>query len=194
MDSVSAKLNMMPATVTSSALALFWLPLPLVPAVMSSSIVTYTSVYSDSEPWRFQWVSNDELEAPEEVSQFPKQAPPSPNYVPGSEHPPSLDYVPGPKHPPSPDYVPSPEYPEYLKEDPREDPEEDPAKYPANKGDDDDYDYDEEEEEDEASNKDDEEEEHLAPSDSTTLPAIDHVPSAEDIKAFKTNESAPTPI
>ncbi|GJR37729.1 photosystem I P700 apoprotein A2 [Tanacetum coccineum] len=31
MDSVSAKLNMMPATVTSSALALFWLPLPLVP-------------------------------------------------------------------------------------------------------------------------------------------------------------------
>ncbi|KAI3487515.1 hypothetical protein L1887_48497 [Cichorium endivia] len=35
MDSVSAKLNMMPATVTSSALALFWLPLPLVPGPSS---------------------------------------------------------------------------------------------------------------------------------------------------------------
>nr|GEW20034.1 glucan endo-1,3-beta-glucosidase 12-like [Tanacetum cinerariifolium] len=35
MDSVSAKLNTMPATVTSSALALFWLPLPLVPGPSS---------------------------------------------------------------------------------------------------------------------------------------------------------------
>ncbi|GKA51704.1 hypothetical protein Tco_0744900 [Tanacetum coccineum] len=32
---------------------------------MSSSTVTYTSVYTDSEPWRFQWVSDDELEAPD---------------------------------------------------------------------------------------------------------------------------------
>ncbi|GKC13139.1 hypothetical protein Tco_1009921 [Tanacetum coccineum] len=61
----------------------------------SSSTVTYTSVYIDSEPWRFQWVSNEELEAPHE-------APPSP------------DYVPGPEHPPSPVYVPEPEYPDYL--------------------------------------------------------------------------------
>ncbi|KAI3679246.1 hypothetical protein L2E82_51541 [Cichorium intybus] len=38
MDSVSAKLNMMPATVTSSALALFWLPLPLVPGPSSFRI------------------------------------------------------------------------------------------------------------------------------------------------------------
>ncbi|GJY83720.1 hypothetical protein Tco_0497096 [Tanacetum coccineum] len=61
----------------------------------SASTVTYTSVYTDSEPWRFQWVSNEEPEAPEE-------APPSPNYVPGPEHPPSPDYVPAPEHPPSP--------------------------------------------------------------------------------------------
>nr|GEW69762.1 putative reverse transcriptase domain-containing protein [Tanacetum cinerariifolium] len=44
-------------------------------------------------------------------------APPSPDYVPGTEHPSSPDYVPGPKHPPSSveiPYVPEPEYPEYL--------------------------------------------------------------------------------
>ncbi|GJW52884.1 hypothetical protein Tco_0096969 [Tanacetum coccineum] len=133
-------------------------------SVMSSSTVTYTSVYSNSEPWRFQWVSDDELEVPEEAPQFPEQAPPSHDYVPGPEHPPSPDYVPGPEHPPSPDYVPGLEYPEYLvpsdaeapiedqplpadasptaispgyvaDSDPEEDPEEDPADYPADGGD-----------------------------------------------------------
>ncbi|GJS19175.1 hypothetical protein Tco_0447807 [Tanacetum coccineum] len=103
-------------------------------------------------------------------------------------HPPSPDYVPGPEHPPSPDYVPGPEYPEYLvpfddEDDPEEDPEEDPAEYPADEGDDDDED----------DKEDEEEEEHLAPADSTTLPAIDPVPSAEDTEAFETDESAPTP-
>ncbi|GKG50400.1 hypothetical protein Tco_0521500, partial [Tanacetum coccineum] len=62
----------------------------------------------------------------------------------------------------------------------KEDPKEDPAEYPTGRVDDD------EEEDDE------EEEEHLAPTDSTTLPAIDHVPSAEDTEAFETDESAPT--
>ncbi|GJS31030.1 hypothetical protein Tco_0491650 [Tanacetum coccineum] len=84
----------------------------------SSSTVTYTSVYSDSEPWRFQWVSDDELEAPMEASQSLRHAPPSLDYVPGPEHPPSLDYVPGPEEPEqaplSSDYVLEPEYPEYL--------------------------------------------------------------------------------
>ncbi|GJU77982.1 hypothetical protein Tco_1275052, partial [Tanacetum coccineum] len=106
--------------------------------ISSSSTVTYTSVYTNSEPWRFQWVSDEEPEAP----QSPGQAPPSPNYVPGPEHPPSPDYVPGPKEPEQapllpdyvterfpdyvpgpkepeqapllPDYVTEPEYPEYL--------------------------------------------------------------------------------
>ncbi|GJU01327.1 hypothetical protein Tco_1111665 [Tanacetum coccineum] len=168
--------------------------------VMSSSTVTYTLVYSNSEPWRFQWVFDDELEAPKEVPQPPGQAPPSP------------DYVPRPEHPPLPEYVASPEYPEYLvpsedeapikdqplpadasptalslgyvadsdpsEEDPKEDPEEDPADYPTDGGDDDD---DDEEEEKEASEEDvdEEEEEHLASSNSTTLPAIDHVPLAK---------------
>ncbi|GJV66474.1 putative reverse transcriptase domain-containing protein [Tanacetum coccineum] len=64
---------------------------------MSSSTVTYTSVYYGSEPWRFQWVSDDEPEAPEEALQSPKQAPQSPEYVPGSKNPPSPDYVPKPE-------------------------------------------------------------------------------------------------
>ncbi|GKE49787.1 hypothetical protein Tco_1481045 [Tanacetum coccineum] len=138
---------------------------------MSSLTVTYTSVYSDSEPWRFQWVFDEEPEAPEEALQFLEQAPPSP------------DYVPGPEHPPSPDYVPGLEYPKYLVPFDDEVPIEDQP-LPANAsptalspG------YDEE----------DEEEEHLAPADSTTLLAIDLVPLAEDTKAFEIDESAPTP-
>ncbi|GKF33597.1 hypothetical protein Tco_0106797, partial [Tanacetum coccineum] len=124
-----------------------------------------------------------------------------------------------PEHPPLPDYVPGLEYPEYLvptddeapiedqplpadasptalslgyvadsdpsEEDPEKDPEEDPAEYHVDRGDDD-------EEEEEASKEDEEEEEHLALADSTTLPIVDPVPSAEDIEVFQTNESAPT--
>ncbi|GKD80982.1 hypothetical protein Tco_1347821 [Tanacetum coccineum] len=147
---------------------------------MSSSTVTYTSVYSDSEPWRFQWVSDDEPEAPEEASQPPEQTPPSSDYVPGPEHPPSPDYVPGPEYPeyvaPSDDEIPiedqplpadasltalSPDY--VANSNPEEDREEDPADYLADEGDDE-----EEEEDEEASeeDKDEEEDEHLAPADS----------------------------
>nr|GEV85467.1 hypothetical protein [Tanacetum cinerariifolium] len=60
------------------------------------------------------WVSDDELEAPEESPQFLEQAPPSPDYVPGPEHPPSQDYIPGPENLPSPDYVLGAEYPQHL--------------------------------------------------------------------------------
>ncbi|GKC54442.1 hypothetical protein Tco_1077187 [Tanacetum coccineum] len=70
----------------------------------SLSTVTYMSIYIDYEPWRFQWVSDVEPEAPE-------KAPPSSDYMPGPEHPPSPDYVPVPEHPPSPNYVPGPEHP-----------------------------------------------------------------------------------
>ncbi|GJU45064.1 hypothetical protein Tco_1202330 [Tanacetum coccineum] len=73
-------------------------------------------------------------------------------------------------------------------EDPEGDPEEDPAEYLADGGDDDNDDDDDEDDE-----EDEEEEEHLALADSTTLPAIDPVPSAEDTKTFETDESVPTP-
>nr|GEU30948.1 zinc finger, CCHC-type [Tanacetum cinerariifolium] len=99
--------------------------------------------YTDSEPWRFRWVSDEEPEAP-------KEAPPSPNYVPGLVHPPSPDYVPGLEHPPLPNYVPEPEYPEYLVPSDTEDPEEDPA----NRGDDNDESFgDDVDDEDEEASK-----------------------------------------
>ncbi|GJZ04340.1 hypothetical protein Tco_0537615 [Tanacetum coccineum] len=130
----------------------------------ASSAVTYTSVYTDSEPRRVFWGADEEIS---------DEDPPSPDYVPGPEHPPSPDYVPGPEHPPSPieiPYIPEPEHPEYLvpsedeapiedqplpadaspvalssgyvpNSDPEEDPEEDSeehADYPADGGDGDD--------------------------------------------------------
>ncbi|GKC51275.1 hypothetical protein Tco_1074020 [Tanacetum coccineum] len=146
---------------------------------MSSSTVTYTSVYIDSEPWRFQWVFYEEPKAPTEV-------PTSPDYMSGPEHPPFPDYVPGPEEPEqaplSPDYVLELEYPEFSvpsdamapmedqplpddaspaalslgyiadsdpEEDLEEDPEEDPADYPTDEGNDAD---------DESSDDDDDEE------------------------------------
>nr|GEV73133.1 hypothetical protein [Tanacetum cinerariifolium] len=90
---------------------------------VASSSVTYKSVYTDSEPWRYYGEDSAEIGPPRVIvygyDGLPIHlvAPPSLDYVPGPEHPPSPDYVPGPKHPPSPieiPYVPEPEYPEYL--------------------------------------------------------------------------------
>ncbi|GJY67406.1 hypothetical protein Tco_0469644, partial [Tanacetum coccineum] len=108
------------------------------------SAVTYTSVYTDFEPWRFQWVSDEKA-------------------------PPSLDYVPGPEHPPSPiyvAYVPEPEYPEYLVSF---DDEDGPVDYPMDGGDDNDDDSsgddvdDEDEPKEEEYEDEEEEEEHTPP-------------------------------
>nr|GEV81822.1 putative reverse transcriptase domain-containing protein [Tanacetum cinerariifolium] len=89
----------------------------------ASFAVTYTSVYTDSEPWRYYGEESAEAGSLGVIvygyNGLPMQlvAPPSPDYVPGPEHPPSPDYVPGPEHPPSHvevPYVPEMEYPEYL--------------------------------------------------------------------------------
>ncbi|GKC28067.1 putative reverse transcriptase domain-containing protein, partial [Tanacetum coccineum] len=88
--------------------------------------ITYTSVYTDSEPGRVFWGADEEMSdggSPRVIVYgydgllMQPVTPPSSDYVPGPEHPPSPDYVPGPEHPPSPvevPYVPEPEYPEYL--------------------------------------------------------------------------------
>ncbi|GJU12422.1 mitochondrial proton/calcium exchanger protein-like protein isoform X1 [Tanacetum coccineum] len=77
----------------------------------------------------FEWVSDNELEAPEVAPRSPAQAPPFLDYVPSLEHPPSPDYVPSPEKPEqaplSSDYVPEPEYPEYLVASDAEAPNED---------------------------------------------------------------------
>nr|GFB97155.1 hypothetical protein [Tanacetum cinerariifolium] len=86
----------------------------------ASFVVTYTSVYTNSEPWRYYREDSAEVVSPRVIVYrydglfIQPVALPSPNYMPGPKHPPSLDYVPGPEHPLSPVYVPEPEYPKYL--------------------------------------------------------------------------------
>ncbi|GKB63049.1 putative reverse transcriptase domain-containing protein [Tanacetum coccineum] len=113
------------------------------PVIMSSatSAVTYTSVYTDSEPGRAFWGADDE-----EVSEggilrvivlgydrLPLQpvTPPSPDYIPGPEDPqtPPVPQDEDEREPMfvqahDPDYVPEPIYPEYI---PLEDEHEFPA-------------------------------------------------------------------
>ncbi|GJW04671.1 hypothetical protein Tco_1563527 [Tanacetum coccineum] len=183
-----------------------------------SSAFTYTSVYTDFAPWRFKWVSDKEPEAPPFLDYLPRlEHPPSPDYVSGPEHPPlpvNVPYVPEPEYPeylvasdteipiedqPLPDDASSITLsPVYVADsDPGEDPEEDHADYPADGGDDDDESSNDDDDEDKDASKDEdddeEEEEHLAPADSSGVPIVDPVPSAEDTKAFETDESAPTP-
>ncbi|GKF53031.1 hypothetical protein Tco_0159941, partial [Tanacetum coccineum] len=152
--------------------------------VMSSSTVTYTSVYTDSKPWMFQWVSDDEHEvAPQSLG----QAPQSTNYVPSPKHLPSPDYVSGPEEteqaPLSPDY-----------EDPKEDPADGGDDADDESSDDNDDDDDDDEEQEAFEDDDKEEEEHPTHADSSTVPVDDLVSSAEDTEAFKMDESAPTPV
>ncbi|GJR20778.1 putative reverse transcriptase domain-containing protein [Tanacetum coccineum] len=173
------------------------------------SIVIYTYVYSDSE----------------EAPQSPRQAPPSPNYVPGPEHPPSSKYVPGPEYPEyvassdnevpiedqplpadasltalSPGNITNSDPDDDLKEDPKDDPEEDLTDYLTDKGDEEeeesfrnDADDEDAKEASEEEDDDDEEEDHLALTNSSTVPIDDHVPSDEETEPFETYESAPTP-
>ncbi|GJW84870.1 hypothetical protein Tco_0158015 [Tanacetum coccineum] len=176
---------------------------------MSASTVTYTSVYTDTEPGRVFWGADEESfdGGPPRVIVYgydglPMQpvAPPSPNYVPGPEHPISSDYVSGPEDPPSPvdvPYVPEPEYPEYLAPSDAEAPLEDQP-LPADAsptalspGYDDDTD--EEDEEPFGDEDDDDEKEYLTLAHSSAIPIVDPIPSAGDTEAFKTDEFAPTP-
>ncbi|GJW29927.1 putative reverse transcriptase domain-containing protein [Tanacetum coccineum] len=181
---------------------------------MSSSTVTYTSVYTDSEPGRVFWGADEEPSdgGPPRVIVYgydglPMQpvAPPSPDYP---EYPeylvPSDDGAPLEDQPLLADASPTAISPGYvLDSDPEEDSEADHADYPADGGgsndepsndDDDDDDTDDEDEEPfEDEGDDEEEEEHLAPADSSDIPIVDLVPSAGDTEAFETDESAPTP-
>nr|GEX49285.1 hypothetical protein [Tanacetum cinerariifolium] len=96
----------------------------------ASSPVTYTSVYTDSEPGRVFWGADEELldgGSPRVIvygydglPMLP-EAPPSPYYVPGPEE---LQTPPAPQdedehgpmfiQPHDPDFVPEPIYPEYI--------------------------------------------------------------------------------
>ncbi|GKE89943.1 hypothetical protein Tco_1567418 [Tanacetum coccineum] len=141
---------------------------------MSSSMVTYTSISSDSDlpPWGFHLMDPNEFEAPQSL----EQPPPSPDYVPGPEYPeyvaPYDDEIPVEDQPLHADASPTALSPGYVADsDPsEEDPKEDLTDYPADGGDDEEdkeeSSEDDDEEEDEASEDDeDEEEEHLSPAD-----------------------------
>ncbi|GJZ11670.1 reverse transcriptase domain-containing protein [Tanacetum coccineum] len=156
----------------------------------ASSAVTYTSVYTDSEPGKAFWGADDE-EVPEGgiprvivlgYDGLPIQpvAPPSPDYIPGLED---------PRTPPI--LQDEDELTRYCTEsDPEEDPEEyvddeiedGPVDYPMDGGDDDNGDSsrddanDEDEDEDEE-DEDEEEEEHLAPTDSDVVVPTDELVS-----------------
>ncbi|GJY89036.1 hypothetical protein Tco_0503664 [Tanacetum coccineum] len=96
----------------------------------ASSAVTYTSVYTNSEPGRVFWGADEELSdggSPRVIvygyDGLPMQpvAPPSPDYIPGPEEP-QTPPVPQDEderepmfiQPHDPDYVPEPMYPEYI--------------------------------------------------------------------------------
>nr|GEU82116.1 hypothetical protein [Tanacetum cinerariifolium] len=102
------------------------------PAVMSSasSTVTYTSVYTDSEPGRVFWGADEELSdrgssrvivyGYDGIPMLPV-APPSPDYIPGPEEPRTPpapqdedEHEPMFIQPHDPDFVPEPIYPEYI--------------------------------------------------------------------------------
>ncbi|GKB04478.1 reverse transcriptase domain-containing protein [Tanacetum coccineum] len=151
----------------------------------TSSVVTYTSVYTDSEPGRVFWGADEELsdEGSPRVIVYRYDGLPMQPVAP-----PSPDYVPGPEHPPSPVevlYVPEPEYPEYLvpsddeapmedqplsadaspvalspsyvaDSDPEEDSKEDHADYPTDGGDDDDEPFDDDDDDDDTGDENDE--------------------------------------
>ncbi|GKF09916.1 hypothetical protein Tco_0044140 [Tanacetum coccineum] len=93
------------------------------------------------------------------------------------------------------DFIDYPDEPEDDNEDPEEDHTDDPAD--REDGDDepsdDDNDDDDTDDEDEEPTEDEEEEDRIALADSSAIPVVDLVPSAGDTKAFKTDESAPTP-
>ncbi|GJS02942.1 hypothetical protein Tco_0319450 [Tanacetum coccineum] len=147
-----------------------------------TSAVTYTSVYTDSEPGRAFWGADDE-----EISEggiprvivlgydgLPMQpvAPPSPDYIPGPE---DLQTSPVPQdederepmlvHAHDPDYVPEPIYPEYI-------PLEDEHEFPA-------------------------EEQPLPPVDSPTIESPGYVTESdpeEDLEEYEDDETEDGPV
>nr|GEY27791.1 hypothetical protein [Tanacetum cinerariifolium] len=138
-------------------------------------IVTYTFVYTDSEPGRVFWGANEELSNREPI--YPEYIPLEDEHILLAEEQPLPPVV-----------SPTAESPEYVAEsNPKEDPEEyedDETEdglvdYPIDgrdDGDDDDGDS----SGDDADDKDDEEEEHLAPADSTVVISTDELVSPPD--------------
>nr|GEY51176.1 hypothetical protein [Tanacetum cinerariifolium] len=168
----------------------------------ASSVVTYTSVYTDSKPGRVFWGADEELS--DEVPQDEDEREPmfiqlhDPDYVPEPMYP---EYIPledehvlSTEDQPLPLVVsPTAESPGYVAEsDPEEDPkeyeddesEDGPVDYPMDRGDDEDGDDDDSSRDDaDDEDEEDKEDEHLAPADSANVvPTVKHVSSPEGTK------------
>nr|GEV07075.1 hypothetical protein [Tanacetum cinerariifolium] len=115
-------------------------------AAMSSSTVTYISVYTDSESGRVYWGADEELSDEE----YPEYLAPSEDEAPIEDQPLPTDASPTAL---SPCFV-ADSYPD---EDPKEDPEEDHADYPADGGDGDDEPSDDDDDDDDDTDDKDEE-------------------------------------
>nr|GEY29754.1 hypothetical protein [Tanacetum cinerariifolium] len=167
----------------------------------ASSIVSYTSVYTNYEPWRYYREDSAETGPPRVIvygyDGLPIQpvAPHSLEYIPGLEHPPKDQPLHADASPiaASLDYVTDSD----PKKDPEEDPEDDQADYPADGGEGDDEpsddDTDDEDPEEEPFKEDDEEEEHPASADSSAVPIIDHVLPAGETEALEAEEPTHAP-
>ncbi|GKF71976.1 hypothetical protein Tco_0208090, partial [Tanacetum coccineum] len=137
----------------------------------ASSAVTYTSVYTNSEPSRVFWGADEE--DPDYVPE-----PIYPEYIPledehkflAEEHP--LPPVDSPTAE-SPGYVTKSDLEEDLEEYKDDEIEDGPVDYPMDEGDDDDDDSSRDDANDEDEDEEDEEEEHLAPGDSAIVVPTD---------------------
>ncbi|GJV05429.1 hypothetical protein Tco_1343085 [Tanacetum coccineum] len=172
----------------------------------ASSAVTYTSIYTDSEPGRVFWGADEEISdgVPQDEDEREPMfiQPHNPDYVPEPIYP---EYIPledehefpVEEQPLSPIDSPTAESPGYVTEsDPKEDPEEyeddetedGPVDYPMDEGEDGDDDNgdssrDNAVDEDEEDEEDKEEEEHLAPADSAVIvPTVELVSPHEGTK------------
>nr|GEU43991.1 hypothetical protein [Tanacetum cinerariifolium] len=156
----------------------------------TSSAVPYTSVYTDSEPWRYYipYITKPE---------YPKYLAPSDEEAPLEDQPLPADSLPIAA---SPDYVADSD----SEEDPKEDPEDDQADYPTDGGDGDDETYDDDDADDtddedpkeepfKDEEDDEEEEEHPALGDSPAVPIIDLVLPARDTEALEADEPTHAP-
>ncbi|GKC68215.1 hypothetical protein Tco_1100813 [Tanacetum coccineum] len=177
----------------------------------ASSAVTYTSVYTDSEPGRVFWGADEEISdggIPRVIvlgyDGLPMQpvAPPSPDYIPGPEDPqtPPLEYIPlEDEHklsaeeqplPPvdsptieSPGYVTESDLEEDLEEYEDDETEDGPVDYPMDEGDDDDGDSSRDDADDENEDEDEEDEEE----------EDEHLASADSAVVVPTDEPVSPP-
>nr|GEV49346.1 hypothetical protein [Tanacetum cinerariifolium] len=172
----------------------------------TSSAVTYTSVYTDYEPWRYYGEDSAETGPLRVIVYGYDGLPIQPVAPPSSDYPEYLEYL-APSDDEAPlkdqllptDASPIAASPNYVRDsDPKEDLKDNQADYPVDGGDGDDepFDDDDDDDTDDEDPKEEpfeEEEEHPALADSSVVPIVDHVLSAGDTEALEADEPTHAP-